>query len=136
MRLYGVRIFVDDLATARRFYGEVLELPEAWAAPDPDGAGLAAVGFRAGTAELIVEPVAQDGAHDRLAGRFVGVSLQVDDIEATYRELLGKGVAFSGPPARQFWGGTLAHFKDPAGNTLTLLGAPPPPPPPPPAAAT
>jgi hypothetical protein len=31
-------------------------------------------------------------------------------------------VVFDGPPERQIWGGTLAHFRDHAGNVLTLLG--------------
>ncbi|MCC6917989.1 MAG: hypothetical protein IT548_02225 [Alphaproteobacteria bacterium] len=29
---------------------------------------------------------------------------------------------FLAPPERQPWGGTLAHFRDPSGNGLTLLG--------------
>ena len=42
----------------------------------------------------------------------------------TYRDesFLPHGMAGDGPPEKQFWGGSLAHFRDPAGNTLTLLG--------------
>jgi predicted enzyme related to lactoylglutathione lyase len=54
--------------------------------------------------------------------RFLAVSLQVEDIHAVYLELLEKGVVFLGPPEKMAWGGTLAHFKDPDGNVLTLLG--------------
>ncbi len=115
MELYGVRIFVDDLAAARIFYGDTLGLPVAWEA---DGA----VGFTVGTAVLILEREDPAGPERHLIGRFVGVSLAVPDIAARYRELSERGVAFVGPPEPQPWGGTLAHFHDPAGNTLTLLG--------------
>ena len=117
MRLYGIRIFVADFDEARRFYGETLELRENWATP---GAGVAGYDLESG--ELIVERQDIDGDDADLVGRFVGISIAVDDIEAVYDRLTGRGVEFQGPPEKQFWGGTLAHFKDPAGNILTLLG--------------
>lgn len=116
MRLYGVRIFVDDFPRARAFYRETLGLAENWSSPD-----LAAAGFDVETGELIVEAEAADGPHADLIGRFIGVSLQVPDIDATHRALLDHGVVFESPPQKQAWGGTLAHFRDPAGNVLTLL---------------
>jgi len=115
MELYGVRVFVDDLAAARAFYGGLLGLSPAW-----DGAE--AVGYAVGPGVLIVEACDPDGPDGALVGRFVGVSLAVESLGATYRELLDKGVGFEGPPAVQPWGGALAHFRDPAGNVLTLLG--------------
>ena len=117
MRIYGVRIFVDDYPAARAFYAETLGLDVAW-----EMAEHGAIGFAAGPAQLIVECIAADAEETVLVGRFVGLSLQFDDIQATYRQLLDRGVAFAGPPERQFWGGMLAHFQDPTGNTLTLLG--------------
>jgi catechol 2,3-dioxygenase-like lactoylglutathione lyase family enzyme len=115
-RLYGVRVFVDDLAAARRFYGEILGLPAAWEY------GSMAVGYDLG-AHLIVEAVRSDDAEGRaLVGRFIGCSIAVDDIDATFAALSAKGVVFLSPPKRQSWGGVLAHFKDASGNVLTLLG--------------
>jgi catechol 2,3-dioxygenase-like lactoylglutathione lyase family enzyme len=116
MRLYGVCVFVDDLAAARGFYGEVLGLPVAW-----EYAGRA-VGYDVG-AHLIVEAVDRDDAEGRaLVGRFVGCSIAVDDIDVTFAALSAKGVALLSPPERQSWGGVLAHFRDVSGNVLTLLG--------------
>ena len=117
MQLYGIRIFVDDLAAARPFYADILGLPIIW---EFEGT---AIGYDAG-AQIIVEGVPLDAeAEDRiLVGRFVGCSLKTVDIEATYSDLTAKGVEFTGPPDKQAWGGTLAHFKDPSGNVLTLLG--------------
>lgn len=57
-----------------------------------------------------------------LVGRFLGISLHVDDIESMYSSLSEAGVSFLGPPETHSWGGTLAHFADPDGNVLTLLG--------------
>ena len=51
----------------------------------------------------------------------MGVSLRVDDIAAAYEELRSRGVEFETPPEKQPWGGTLAHFRDPCGNVLTLF---------------
>lgn len=117
MKLYGVRIFVDDLEAARRFYGQTLGLAEAWRAD-----AMGAFGVTVGGSELIIETVDDDAERRELVGRFVGVSLQVDDLAAAHQSLTAKGVRFVSPPQKQAWGGSLAHFEDPAGNVLTLLG--------------
>ena len=111
----AVRIFVDDIERARHFYRDVLELSETsatpdWAVFDLDGKN------------VIVEKVAADDPEHDLVGRFLAVSFKVDDIDATYRKLVQKGVSFPEPPERQSWGGTLAFPRDPDGNILTLVG--------------
>jgi catechol 2,3-dioxygenase-like lactoylglutathione lyase family enzyme len=111
----AVRIFVDDLDRARRFYRDVLELPEraveaGWALFELDGK------------DIVVEAVPPDDPEHDLVGRLLAVSFDVDDIDATYRELKRRGVDFAGPPEKQAWGGTLAFPRDPDGNTFTLLG--------------
>ena len=55
-----------------------------------------------------------------LVGRHTGVGFIVDDIDATYRELVAKGVVFDSPPTKQPWGGILAMMKDPDGNIYYL----------------
>ena len=57
----------------------------------------------------------------KMVGRFVGVTLMVDNIEDQYNRLAAKGVEFTGRPEKQHWGGTLAHLKDLEGNVLTLM---------------
>jgi lactoylglutathione lyase len=111
----AVRIFVDDIERARHFYRDVLELNETtatpgWALYDLDGKN------------IVVEKVAADDPERHLVGRFLAVSFNVDNVDATYRKLLAKGVSFPEPPERQGWGGTLAFFGDPDGNVLTLVG--------------
>lgn len=118
MELYAVRIFVRQWAEACAFYGTMLGLKErfrndeiGWAEYDLGGPCIG------------LEKVAADDREGQaLVGRFVGVSLRVDDIDSVYRSLHGKGVRFATPPETQPWGGSLAHFEDPDGNVLTLLG--------------
>lgn len=113
----AVRIFVSDLERARRFYGGTLQLPEREA-----GAGVAI--FDSGGVDVIVEACPPgDPEHAALVGRFLAVSFGVaGDIDAIYRRLVERGVAFEGEPAKQAWGGTLAFPRDPDGNVLTLVG--------------
>ena len=117
-KLYGVRIFVRDWERALAFYSETLGMPVAFAGPEAGWAEL-----DTGTAHLALERVdPRDAEATDLTGRFVAVSLQVEDIQATYEELVARGVEFLGPPEEQSWGGFLAHLRDPEGNVLTLLG--------------
>ena len=118
MELYAVRIFVRHWLDACEFYGTTLGLTEryrndeiGWAEYDLGGPCLGVE---------LVQPGDSEG--DALVGRFVGVSLRVDDIGEVYGSLQKKGVQFSSPLEKQDWGGSLAHFQDPDGNTLTLLG--------------
>ncbi|MGF1510007.1 MAG: VOC family protein [Myxococcota bacterium] len=114
IHLYAVRVFVSDLEEGRDFYGRILGLPEKWASSD-------AAGYDVGVT-LIVEQ--DDGEHDGLAGRFVGCSFEVNDLDRTVAEWSDKGVTFQGPPEKQPWGGRLVHFEDPSGNVLTLTADP------------
>ena len=49
------------------------------------------------------------------------VNLAVADIAPVYERLLAEGVTFSRPPEREPWGGWIATFNDPDGNTVQLM---------------
>lgn len=121
MQLRTARIFVRDLPGASRFYEEVLGLPL-----KAEGSEQGFCVFDAGAMSLVVERVDADApAEDQvLAGRFTGLSFDVADIQSKFRELSALGVAFSGLPERQEWGGILATLRDPAGNELQLVQQP------------
>ncbi len=117
LRLRVVRIFALDWASTVDFYEHVLELEPRYR---DDVSGWAE--FDTGEAGLAVERVLPDDAEaEALTRRFLGASLQVEDIHDTHARLSAKGVRFVAPPAQQPWGGWLAHFEDPEGNVLTLL---------------
>lgn len=115
MKLYAQRIFVDDLATAKHFYGETLGLTQLW-----EWGGIA-IGYDVG-ATLIVELEQAEEGEESVVGRFIGCTLSVDDIDATYESLCAKEVSFLGAPESMAWGGRLTYFRDPAGNVLALFG--------------
>ncbi len=118
-RLYVVRIFCHDWERCFDFYKEVIGLPVGFA-----DASMGWAQFQVGAAAVGLERLnADDPEAPGLVDRFVGISLEVDDIDATYAALLEKGVPFEDTPEKQPWGGTLAHFKDPDGNVVTLLGS-------------
>jgi lactoylglutathione lyase len=116
-RLYAVRIFVSDWARALEFYSKTLEMPIAFA---DESMGWAELGIEG--AHLALERARPDDPESaEHVGRFLGVSLRVPSVAASYAELSARGVGFLGPPEKQPWGGVLAHFRDPEGNVLTLL---------------
>ncbi len=116
--LAAARIFVRDALKARDFYTVKLGLPEAVATEGY-------VVYALGSCDLVVETTDPDDVEGRtLIGRFLGVSLAVENAETSTDELAALGVAVVGAPERQPWGGTLAHISDPDGNILTLLQRP------------
>jgi catechol 2,3-dioxygenase-like lactoylglutathione lyase family enzyme len=117
MRIRYLRVFVTDLPAAKTFYAQTLGLGMLWEYENK------AIGFDLGLVLIVEDVSSEEDRNERaLAGRFVGCSIEVEDIQATYSELLAKGVHFTSPPEKQEWGGTLAHFEDTAGNVLTLVG--------------
>ena len=118
MKIYAIRVLVDDWPAACDFYENKLKLPLEF---KDDGFGWAE--FDVGGAKIGVERVDELASQEDkdLVGRFVGASLQVKDTKATYKELSDRGVEFVAPPEQQEWGGVLAHFKDTCGNILTLM---------------
>ncbi len=115
-KLCVVRVFVTDWTRAIDFYTNTLGMTPVFV-----GDGWAE--FATGEAHLALEHAdPADEEHIDLVGRFVGVSLQVDDIYSRFAALTKHGVEFVGAPQKQPWGGVLAHFRDPDGNVLTLLG--------------
>ena len=116
-QLDSVRIFTRDWERALAFYSKTLGMRIQYANAEAAWGEL-----DTGAACLAVEGLAPDDPEaDGLIGRFIGVSLRVDDIETTFETLVARGVVFREPPTKQPWGGSLAHFEDPDGNVLTLV---------------
>jgi len=118
MKIGFVRVFVTDFDKSLDFYTKTLGMEidytdkQYWAQ------------FKSGEdVSLAIEKCDPDHIEQgsKLVGRFVGVTLMVDDIEDQYHRLMAKGVEFTGRPEKQHWGGTLAHLKDLDGNVLTLM---------------
>ncbi len=118
-RFFAARVFTCRWPEAVAFYRDVIGLPLVfsderlgWAQYDLGGVFL---GLERCDPD---DPVEQE-----LVGRFAGISLAVDDIQASYQQLKKRKVRFSAPPEQQLWGGVLAHFYDLDDNVLTLIGS-------------
>jgi catechol 2,3-dioxygenase-like lactoylglutathione lyase family enzyme len=113
----AIRIFVGDATAAQSFYCDTLGLPL-----QAGSAELGYLVFNLAGLRLIVESADPNEDEGRdLIGRIVGLSFRVGDIQDAYRELQSRGVFFTGHPEKQHWGGVLAHFRDSAGNVLSLV---------------
>ena len=113
MKLGYARIFVRDLDGMVEFYADTLGLPKSW-----HDAANGHAGFETGDCTLILE----DAQGEAAGNRFTALSFKVPDIKATHQRLQAAKVEFTQPPKEMPWGGTLAYFKDPEGNTLGMVG--------------
>ncbi|MGL4574447.1 MAG: VOC family protein [Burkholderiaceae bacterium] len=121
MKLAAVRLFVNDIATARDFYLHKLGLTlvNDWAEHGTcvfDAQGITVV------VELTDETTSKD--EGGLVGRLTGVSFASQDIHADVARLEKLGVEINHPPEQQYWGGWLAWIRDPSGNILELAQMP------------
>ena len=112
----GVIVWTGDLDRLAAFYRDTLELTPHSVRPD-------FVAFRWGDMRLSV------GAHSGVDGdtrepHRIMINLATSNIQAAYDRLTARGVRFVRPPEREHWGGWVATFQDPDGNTLQLLQQP------------
>jgi predicted enzyme related to lactoylglutathione lyase len=118
MQLTSVRIFVDDLPAAAKFYADVVGLEHVGGSPE--------VALFGSDPQVVIEAVSAGADDEGLVGRFTGVSFATEDADALYDDLTRAGVRTHGPPERQLWGGIFLHADDPSGNTITFLQWPEP----------
>lgn len=106
-------IYVSDFERALRFYAETLGLKVGLKDEQFGYASFATKGARLAIAKA-------EGEQAHLVGRHTGVGLMVEDLDAAYAELAGKGVEFPMKPEKQPWGGYMGLMKDSEGNILYL----------------
>lgn len=109
-RMWDVTLTVVDLPRAVAFYRDILGLPLKYRFVDY-------AGFDAGGVELGLKT--WGGLEPPREGEPMVNSL-VDDVDRACRELSAKGVRFTKGPEDTPWGGRIAVFHNPDGNTLQL----------------
>ena len=110
---------VNDLEKAREFYGETLGVP----VEAVDEMPVLSVGGENGV--IIYEKP------DHIPATFTVLNFRVEDLESTMKELRGRGVRFEvydmeglktdADGVLTHGGTSIAWFKDPAGNILSVL---------------
>ena len=118
--IFAITLFTDDLADAKRFYLDAFAMPIVH-----EDATSIAFAFP----NLVVNLVAVAGAPELIAPAPVGgsgtparmmITLQVDDVDATYDRLRAAGVEFLNGPVDRPWGPRTATFADPSGHCWEL----------------
>ncbi len=112
----AITLFAEDLATTKRFYQEVFDLPIVF--EDDDSAvfkfGATLVNLLKATAAVeLIEPAA---VASREAGSRLQFTIDVDDVDAMCAELVRRGVELLNGPIDRPWGVRTACFMDPAGH--------------------
>lgn len=115
-QLKFVSIPVSDQDRALAFYTEKLGFEIS--TDQPMGPDKRWIELRIASSGTRVVLFTMDGQEDRI-GSFFNGAFACDNVEATYRQLSGRGVEFAEPPTVQPWG-SFAKFKDPDGSTLVL----------------
>jgi predicted enzyme related to lactoylglutathione lyase len=108
----------ERFAAMRRFYVEQVGLT-----PDPSRRS-DHVAFSWGEPPRHVRLIV--GVHEGVSGPShdpdrVMVNLLVSDIEPLAEAMAARGVVLDQPPTAMSWGGWIATFRDPDGNTVQLL---------------
>jgi catechol 2,3-dioxygenase-like lactoylglutathione lyase family enzyme len=112
----AITLFVEDLAAAKRFYGDVFELPVFF---EDENSAVFKFGdtlvnlLEAREAPGLVAP-ATVAAPD--AGVRFQFTLSVDDVDAKADELKSRGVELLNGPMDRPWGIRTASFRDPGGH--------------------
>ena len=114
-----ISIPVRDQDRALAFYVDTLGFT--LLTDQPMGPGQRWVEVRPPKGESGVALFTPPGQEDRI-GTFTGISLECDDVQKTYEELVAKGVEFAKPPKKESWGVT-AILKDSEGNQMVLSTA-------------
>jgi lactoylglutathione lyase len=123
MKFNNIRLLVGDFPAALRFWRDVMGLPMTYgdetmgyAYFDAGNAGVELFnrdGFAAALGEATPAPAP--------VGRQTVLVFNVDDVDATYAELVERGAAaVAGPQDRSAWGARTAHLSDPDGHLIEI----------------
>lgn len=122
--VYTTTVFVTDQDRALDFYVNKLGFEQRADMPmGPQSRWIEVVPPGAQTALLLYKPTPEMPGADTFeiaqsrVGQSTGILLTTDDINATYKDLSTRGVAFPTPPEQQAWG-WWATVADPDGNSF------------------
>ena len=113
MRLAAIRIPCNDLAESGLFYEQQIGLEKSFGS-SKEGY----IGFNLDGVTLLLEP-AEQGEYE--SGKYLGFSIEVDNVFDFYNTLSARGVEFTHAPEAQTWGAMMTHIRDCSGNVLTIV---------------
>ena len=122
LRIFKSNVFVRDHDRSIQFYENQLGFSVLADARFEFGRWVAIAPPDGSTILALLTPK-RGSPNYKLIGRPTHIGFIAEDIYATYRLWLSRGVHFLHPPQPQLWGGTFAEFCDIDGNTFDLLGS-------------
>ncbi len=117
--IIGVNLFTAQMERMVAFYRDVIGLSQ-----HSDHGELVTFDVRPGL-RLNIGRHSQIWTEESLDPFRIMLNLGVDDIQTAYARMLEQGTEFLRPPEQEAWGGWIATFRDPDGNTLQLMQQPP-----------
>lgn len=120
-------LFVQNLAGCTKFYQDTLGLQSTFSDSNSVAFRLEDRDFVLLKASAAVQMISEEALSlHKEVGHRVLLCAGVEDVDAVYKALTAKGVAFIKPPISQPWGRRTAYFADPEGNLweiYQLLGS-------------
>lgn len=108
-----MRIPCKNLKEAGRFYSEKVGLTKSFGSAENGF-----IGYDLDNVQVLLE-LEEIGEFE--CGRFLGFSLETENIDKYYKESKRKGIVFTGPPELQSWGGLMTHLIDCSENTFSIV---------------
>ena len=114
-----VNVYITSLSESIKFFEDKIGLELEFQDEEFGYASFACGPIRMGIAAI---PSSEQVKEEliNMVGRQTGIWFCTDDLETTYKELIKNGVEFTMTPTHEPWGGFMAMFKDPDGNTFYL----------------
>jgi serine phosphatase RsbU (regulator of sigma subunit) len=122
LAIHSVNVFVRDVEVSLRFYVDCLGFALAYDVRAPSGERWAAVATPDGSTMLALLGRGPGSEEYSLIGRQQLATFATNDVMAKFNEWSKRGVRFAQAPQIEHWGGTLARFEDPDGNSYALAG--------------
>ena len=123
MQLVSVRLLVDNFPAEVIFWRDVLRLPLSFADEALSYAyfDTGATGLELFSRKEMADTLGEATPAPTQAGRQAVITFKVDDVDATYADLVKRGAAsVAGPTDRPAWRVRAAHLSDPEGHLIEI----------------
>jgi lactoylglutathione lyase len=128
MQLGTIRLLIGDFPSAFQFWRDVMGLPVAYGPDSPDAVpGYAyftpgETGLELFDRDSFANSLGEASLATAPTGRETVLIFSVDDVDATYAELVGRGArAVAAPIDRPEWQARTAHVSDPEGHLIEIF---------------
>lgn len=128
MKINTIRLLVGDFTAAFRFWRDVMQFPVVYGKEDNLPSELeyayftaGEIGFELSSRDQFAAAIGEATPTPTPVGRQAIISLQSDDVDATYADLVARGAtAVSAPADHADWGARTGYISDPENNLIEI----------------